>query len=31
VFIAAAFVAIAGAFVLFRIPTQLRVRTAEAS
>ena len=31
VFVAAAFVAIAGAFVLFRIPTQLRVPTAEAS
>jgi predicted MFS family arabinose efflux permease len=31
VFVAAAFVAIAGAFVLFRIPTQLRVRAAEAA
>ena len=31
VFVAAAFAAIAGAFVLFRIPTQLRVRAAEAS
>ena len=31
VFIAAAFVAIAGAFVLFRIPAQLRVRAVEAS
>ena len=31
VFVAAAFAAVAGAFVLFRIPTQLRVRAAEAS
>ena len=31
VFVAAAFAAVAGAFVLFRIPTQLRVHAAEAS
>lgn len=31
VFVAAALAAVAGAFVLFRIPKQLRVRTAEAS